>query len=280
MKKIKKSIKNFFVDVKNTFYNPKFYTKIKHKDWTAPFFMIIILSLVSSAILLVSFAPDLLKFSDEINTGEIAQIFPAELEIVVKNGVATSNVEEPYYFGQIAKDDNIKVNGNDDKTYAVVVNTKESITLEEARQFDAYLIIGQNALIGEENNELKAYFYSDIFQENEFTLNQDLIASWADKIKIWIKPFFYLIATVGFLFMTVFFSVGWFFLALIFSAATLLIMAIKDRHIKYGQAYKTTLYGLVPVIIVSILVPGNPIWLKLLLFAIVIWVNTEKKMFG
>ena len=216
--------------------------------------------------------PDMLKFANEIDTAEIKNHFPAELEINIKDGIATSNIEGPAYFGKIPADETAMY---EEKGHAVLLDTTNDYTLAELRQVDAYFVMTKDAFLGEDDGEVRLYYYADIFQDNEFTLNQEVIGEWLEVLKGFAKPIVYVLYAMAIGFITTFFSIGWFILAFFFSLVTMLIASIQKKEMRYAHAYKTTLYGLVPVMVIAIFAPGLPVLVKLLMFVIILLVNLK-----
>jgi hypothetical protein len=268
-----KTIKKFFTTIKDTFYNPSFYSQIKDIDGSKPVTLVLALSFISAIVLMSGSLPAMFNFAENVDTNEIKNYFPAELEITIKEGQATSSIEGPYYFGEIPEEETLK---EGDKTYAVLVDTTADYTLSQIKELDAYVVVTKDAFLGEEDNELRAYYYSDIFQDKEFTLNQSVIGGWVEQVKGWAKPIIVALYLGGVGMFSVIFSIGSFFLALLFSLMTMVIAAVKNRKMKYGQVYKTTLFGLVPVIVISLIAPGLPLWIKLVMFTIILSTNLEK----
>jgi hypothetical protein len=265
-------MKKILLDIKDSFYNPAFYSNIKDVKGRKPVLLIILITFLSVLIFMAPLFPKVLDFAESVKTSDVKKHFPSELEITVEDGLASSNIEGPYYFGEIPEENRSE---KDPKTYAVLVDTTSDYTLSELRDVDAYTIITKDAVLGEQDNELRAYYHSDIFENNDFTLNQKTIEGWLQAISGWVTPLLVTLYILAIGIATVSFSVSWFFLAIVFSLVTMAIAVMRKREMKYGLIYKTTLYALVPIIIISIFFPALPIWIKLLMFIIILWKNIE-----
>src|SRR6185369_13916449 len=118
--------------IKSSICDPAYYKELNEKtigySFKYFFSLIFLLSLLSTIIFSVIYVPKAKSFLDSLGPKMISY-YPAELEIKIKNGVATSNVTEPY---MIKIPDELKktpTSGNDSSNYEnlLVVDTTHDL---------------------------------------------------------------------------------------------------------------------------------------------------------
>src|SRR3972149_11286110 len=131
---------NFSKKIAKSIYGPEYYSKLLQK----PFFyslkyfylFIFLIALMGAAGLTISTAPKIKSFFNFVSDKVLNQ-YPQGLEIVVKNGIASSNVEEPYF---VPMKDFFENAGTKN---LIVIDTKDQFFIENFYAFNTACLLNE-----------------------------------------------------------------------------------------------------------------------------------------
>ena len=241
---------NFLNNIKNNFYNPRFYAGLKEQRLALSFryfFSIVaLLSIVLAFVFGVGLAP---TFSAE-NLRKFVDFYPPELAIQIKGGAISTNMAEPYGIKESADYQTQNVYTN-----FVVIDTKNDFSENLFKSYDTRVLLGKNYIVIAKNR--RQFQFDDLSGMPDFSVNQAKLFSWADLI----GNYHLLISLALFVFLFLaffgFFSVkliGLFILALII----FLLEKIKRVSLSYRNCYQIALHALtIPLILETIFVLAN-----------------------
>lgn len=244
---------NFLQTVKNSIYSPEFYKRIlkapPERDLSSSaykntpkepfkkgFLYFLLLSLVLTTVHVSTFTLSLLiNVPKEIQkfTSEVIDCYPKDLEIKIKNGVATTSANQPYKLPSCPA-----LAGNEGK---IVIDTATPFSPEKFKEYNAALwITKDSAVYQKDQNETRSYSFSQI---KDFTLNKLVITSFYNSFSPWIKfvgPILLLLSFLGIYLLFNFKLIYLFF----FAAIVWLISRLFKHDLTYNQSYKVGLYAI------------------------------------
>lgn len=267
----------FFQNLKSSIYSPKFYQELLAKpfSYSVKYFWIfaVVFSIVGASILSFTLVPAAKLFVGELGP-KIIDYYPAELQVTIKNGQVSTNVQEPYFLklpeGFDSKESNI--------TNALVIDTQNNFTLEKFQSYSTFAWLTKNSLVSFKQGGINI---QPIDKAANFYLDKSVISSFYDKFRPilnFIYPVIPAIVFIGYMFSFAFYMLYMFFGALIVWFAC----TIKGVKIKYFKAYQLGLHLLTPVIIIELLLKSFHIQNYIPFFGIILLfvfalVNINKK---
>lgn len=252
----------FLHTIKNSAYNPSFYRELMVKPVKSSVAFYIKLAAILTLILTVLFIPGLLFLARLDTYQKIANYYPQDLQIVVNQGLITSNVQEPYYIASPF--------GSNTAKNLVVIDTKTDFS---ATQFDTYkttAIIKKDmiAIRDGNNGQIKITQASQI---PNLTLNKQIVNNWTMKLYSWSK---YVLLVLVILLMILYFAFYAFKLVYLFFAAlgVWLIAIVMKRSMTYMKAYQIALHAMLIPLILELLALISGIRLPIFFFSIILWI--------
>jgi len=255
---------NIFVKIKNSIYGPEYYKEVLSKpfSYSLKYYLVfsLLLALVFAVFVTIKFFPAASFLATELE--KVPEHFPVNLEVVIKDGKASANVEQPYFVklprdfkqsGNILQDTSVIEN-------LIVVDTKNKFDLQTFQSYKTVALLTEDSIVYINNeNQITIASLSSV---KDFTLNREVVSGFIGKV----SPF------LGILYPLVFvFSYIGGFIALLFEMAYLLfgalliwlVAALLKLKIGYGKAYQLGLHLItLPVILcwIVLLLPfENPI---------------------
>ena len=270
---------NFLRKIKDSVYNPDFYSDLlKNNDKKLAlryfFKLSCFLALIMTIWFLIAFYPKFTSFTSKENIQTLISTYPEKLELVIKKGELSTNLEkEPYFIKG-----NADLNTSKNKTNFLVIDTKNEITLETFKKYDTLILLSKNTVMSQDNN------YKITIQElknfPDITLNKEKINNWAGVIQPKIK--YLLIIFIPLLFIAFFLSQLAHLIYLIFGALIIWgIIKLKSQNIGYKNSYKIGLYAISTASILSVIAfitsTRLPFLFYSLVLAIVVFINVKKQ---
>lgn len=235
-----------FKKIKNSIYNPNYYSELIEKpfSYSLKYYLVFTLLIAFLGMIILSFTavPSIKSFLDTVGS-DILNQYPNELEIVIKNGKASTNVSEPYF---VAASEEWK--GGEKNIF--VIDTKNPFSIEGFKNYQTECLLTQDSLACyDENGTIKI---TSLAQIPNFTLNKDTVSSFFNKITPFFKltyPIFIIGAWLG-----IFTGYTFRFVYLLFAAILVWIIAkIKKVKIGYGKSYQLSMHLLTLPIIITFL---------------------------
>jgi len=245
--------------VKDSIYNKDFYHQLKTQPWSFSLVyylkLISLLALIGTILLSLVLVPRLMGFLSVVPEKVLA-VYPAELEIVIENGIATANVEQPYFVNIVSQ---LETDYADGEVW-VVVDTETDNLLESFRVYSeersVFALIGREGVVLLEGEDLSKVTYHAFPRDIDLTVNQENLTKVVDTV----SGYFFLIPTLMVPIMFVVLLVGLllFALWLVFVTVVLLIVYTlardKGDRLTFGQMYRFTLHAVTLALILRVLV--------------------------
>jgi hypothetical protein len=205
--------------------------------------LVAILSVVSAIFPIYTIATSLQPEMKSM-LAKASTMYPKELEVKVKNGIVTTNVEEPYFI-KTPTDDKDEVEPN-----LIVIDTKTPFSVSQFDNYKSFVWVSKDAIYTKsQRNELKVYSLSKI---DELTINKSMVDQLIAKVSPWLViviPVLSVLIIIGLFIGYVFRLVYLFFLAL----CIFLMTKVMRCPISYGQSYTVGLYAMTLSFILGIL---------------------------
>jgi hypothetical protein len=275
---------NIFKQIGKSIYGPEFYTGLK-AETVGPAIkyylkLVLLVSIIPALSWTIFVFPDVRSLLEPQNVTSLVSVYPAELELKIKDGQFSTNVVEPYVIAvpggyEVEADSSEEVPKN-----LVVIDTSiESISPNILKENSALFFITKNSIIGAKDGGLQVIPMSE-YKDFSYTLNQSGLEKLAQKIAPILKGLLY--------FAPLFIYIGLFssgvmllIFVLIFALFAWLILVIKKNSLGYKYAFRVTVHaftlGLIADFVYSS-ITGQPLdWLITgLLTMIIVFVNIKK----
>lgn len=268
-------LKRFWNNIKNSFYNPEFYSQLRNKRFWRAILVLLGISMVSMltiCIMLVAAAGSfIMSFSSDDFVGTY---YPEGLELTAKDNRFYSNVEEPYVI-PLPQDDK---EGDEEYANAFVIDTSDNLTLDQIEAYDAFVVVTKNGIAGTEESGRMRVISLEQADLGDFVVNEENATTWANKglsfAKMAAIPLLLFLFVFGSVFMTM-----WHMFVLLFAALLVkIIAAIKKIEMTYPNAYVVALFSTIPVLILNMLFntfADIPTLIDILLFVIIVSINLK-----
>ena len=237
----------FFKNIQKSIYGPEFYQGLLAKPflYSLKYFAVfsLLMALVATIYLSVSVLPKVNTFLKSVGPA-VLDYFPDELEIVIKDGLASTNVSEPYFLEMPFNfPENLEMNPNV-RGYGIenllVIDTRsDEATLEEFKTYKTLVLLSRKTMISYDEDQVVIRSLVDM---PNFKLDKEVISSSLAKI----VPYFrfvgslFIIFVFGGYFSFVFFGK---MIYLFFAALLIWIVAkVKKVDIGYKKAYQLGLH--------------------------------------
>ncbi len=262
-------------DIKHSFYGPEAYTLVaqggRGQGVRFAFISGSVIAIMALLGTVVGFGY-ILK-SDFITT--VTDLYPNELVLTIKDGVASTNVNEPYV---IPFPSGWKQDAKEPKNL-VVIDTTHSLSIDEVKAYDAGMVIGDKSFYSKDKESIRITDISSVAKN--YTLTKTIVDSYARTL----HPVFYILLVIApfivFFFVTLFAGLYYLLVGLFGALLVLLITKLRGWSLSYKQAYAVALFAQMPVAIVGVLLGvlsfPSSFWLNLALFAVIVLVNFNTK---
>jgi hypothetical protein len=231
---------NFLNKIQSSIYSPEFYSKIAKQSFGSAISYYLILSLlltvITAAFPIYSF---LTGGRNEIQTfaDQIKDIYPSELEVEVKNGAVTTNVEEPYFIPVPTEDKNASAEGN-----LVVIDTKTPFSAKQFNEYRTFVWVTKDTLVMKSDDDSAQLRSFDLSEVSDVTLNKNSVNSFIAKFTPWLN-LVYPVVVILIVFGVFMLYTSRLVYLLLLSAVIMLLLKLIKKPLKYADAYKTGLYA-------------------------------------
>ncbi len=240
----------FIENIKSSIYNPAYYSEILTKPFSYSLRYFLSLAALAALISTVIFSfvtlPKINKAIGEI-VPNILNYYPDDLEVTVKDGKVSTNVQEPYFIKLPAdlKDSNT---GTEDKPAKeeienlLVIDTTAPLSLDTFNNYKTFVLLNRDSVIYRESSG--SMKIQPLEQGFNGIVTKAKVSSAMDKITPYIKSISYIL--VPFVFIGLFFgSIFVYLLYLLFGAAVIWLAAkIRNRNLGYGVSYRVGLHAI------------------------------------
>ena len=269
--------------IKSSIYDRAFYRGLLQKPFKSSlgyfFSLVVLLSLISSVVFSFSAVPAAHSFLNSLG-GKILDYYPDGLEVTIKDGHASTNVEEPY---RLPIPDEMKHAGNftEENTGAenlLVIDTKAEFTVAQFESQKTLALLTRNEFIYKDKSQIRI---QSLDRVPNTTITKELISQFVGKAQPVLNFIVFFLPVLIFLGLGLLYS-GLLTYLLFGALLVWLVAKIKKIKISYGKAYQIALHAATAGILVDWLiftfVPGAHIPLVFtVLLVLVAWCNLGKE---
>lgn len=278
--------------IRASIHNPEFYKGLLSRkiSWSFKYFFsfILILAVVSTAVFGWRAVPAVNSFLNNL-APTILEYYPDELEIVIKDGEASSNVAEPYVIKLPAElmsnapesaPPNEPLDAENDIENALVINTKSSlIDWKEFKEYKALALLSKDAIVFmDKNGGIRIQPLKDF---PNATINKKEITTLLERIAPLAK--FAAPILVFLIFLAVYAALTFKLVYLVIAALLVWLIGAKFKKIEIGykKAYQIGIHAMTIAILAEALLRilfGTRVpFLFTLLTLLVVWFNLKPK---
>lgn len=239
-------MKKVIQNIKNSFYNPSFYRNTLNKSFGESVQTLLLVSLFSTVAWFVALLPGILDVKDYL-LDTVSQ-YPEDLVIEIKDGQVSINANEPFFID--LPETEVDESG-EEFSRLVAIDTRPQVSIEDMENYDAYVLVTQNRIFYPEDRGIQSY---DLSEVEDFVLDQEIINEYTEIFSPLIWPFIIFINLVA----SVVMGAGTFLLYMLtlipLALVTKLIAWLKKAPLKYKDAYKLSMYAIIPAMIIDIVI--------------------------
>ncbi len=275
-------MKNFFEKVKQSIWDNNFYAVMDSrtmKETFKYFFSLLLLTVFLSTVVITIFVvPAGLSFLRK-SADLVATRYPAELQIVLGGGLATTTPAGVFSFSfpkELIGSEGQAVLSKQGLDHFLVVDTRGNLT--DLKQFESartMTLLTRNSFVVKKQNG--GFEVHTIPTDMKLAVNKVSIGMWMQKAISLVKFILPILIIIGFIVLFIGSVVKYFIFAIIAGAVLWLIALLAKRRGKYKQFLKTALYAItLPIIFdfLMILITGYGRGLPLffaIAIAVVVW---------
>lgn len=256
---------NIFIKIKNSFYNPKYYSEIAEKPFSyfSKYYLTfaLLFALVFTIVITAGFIPLMIMVYEKVP--QVANYFPQELSLNIKNGKVTTNVKEPYFIkipadlknsiGKLNSGDT-NPNGNsikasmDNLENIVVIDTKNKFDIDTFKSDKTFILLNSDTIAYmNRDNQISINSLSLV---KDFSLDRSKVSDFINKAKPYLNVIYPIVFIGAFILGFIFILVKMVYL--FFGALLIWLVAkIKGLKIGYKKSYKLGLMLMTPAIIIT-----------------------------
>ena len=243
----------FLKNVKNSIYNPKYYQELLNRPFSYSVKYFFKFSLVFSLLFVLIFSTFIFpKINRELKNfiTESVNNYPDELEVSVKNGSVSTNVEEPYFIKTPSSWKGEQQEGVNNFENLIVIDTKSEPDVGNLEKYNTASLITEKYIVYEAEDGKITIQPLEKFPN--MVINEKNVNSFIERYSPYLK-FIYIPLVFAFFIFAVFFLI--FRLIYLFFAALFiwLIASIKGVKINYSKAYQMGMHLMtLPLILISL----------------------------
>ncbi len=234
-----------FTTIKDSIYNPGFYLEQKDAPGKSAFKYFLKLELLGALVSLIIlgflFIPSITRVFSPEGIQKITNYFPAELQIVVKNGQVSTNVPEPYHmpYSSDVMETSRRAPHPDN---FLVIDTKTSFTMETFSRSNTVIFIGKDYIAVQKRNGRLTVEPLKTFPD--MTIDRVKLAEWAEKFRsvVFSTPSILIVLLISF--VAIFGASAFTHVIMILPLSLVAWIILKSQKIvfTYKQVYKLGLY--------------------------------------
>ena len=253
--------------IKSSIYDPQYYQGLINRPFSYSVKYVFSFTFILALLLMVEFSifslPQFMSGLNELGPS-VVNSYPDELQVVVKNGMASTNVKEPYYVKNFdsLKEAEVGIYENTPKNF-IVIDTKSKASIEDLQKHDTlFLITETHFMYQEESGKVTAQSLADI---PDVVINKVSVSQFVDEYSPYLKIFIPVIyiSILIFVYIYVLFNLVY----LLFVALLIWFVAsLKKIKLGYKKSYQISIHLMtLPALIILLLPSTFPFAFTLLL---------------
>jgi len=229
---------NIFIKIKNAIYNPEYYKEVIEKpfSYSLKYLLVfaLLFALVFAIVATIKFIPLANMLSEK--APQLANYFPQELTITIKDGKASTNVVEPYFIKtpQEYKEKGDKKLNTPEIDNLIVIDTKNKFDLDTFKSYKTFALLNEeNIIYLDKENKISITSLSKV---DSFSLNREVISGFVNAA----KPFFVILYPAVFVgtYIIGYMSIILKMVYLLFGALLIWLVAkVKGIKLGYKKSY-------------------------------------------
>lgn len=238
----------FFQTILQSIYGPEFYKKLAKTSLGSAFgyyfLLSLLLTIISTLALTLPISAGVKEFTDKL-IPEVVNKYPQNLEVRIKDGKVSTNVEEPYFIKMPRQSSSAK-----DVENILVIDTKTPFSDDTFAKYKTIAVLTKDHFYYRDENkhEIRGNELTGI---SDFTVSPQVVQSGLEKI----KPYFGFVTPLILVFMFFITYLGYTFglIKVLFIALVLfLLLKLIKPALSYKESLKTTLFGITFALILEI----------------------------
>ena len=242
--------------IKSSIYDPQYYQGLTKRPFSYSVKYIFSFTFILALLLMIEFSiftlPQFMSGLNELGSS-VVNNYPEELQVVIKDGTASTNVKEPYYIENpdSLKETEVEIHGNTPKNL-VVIDTKNKTSVEDLQKYDTFFLITKtHFMYQEESGKITAQSLVDM---PDVVIDKASVSRFVDEYSPYLK-FFIPIAYVGiliFVYVYVLFNLVY----LLFAALLVwFVSSLKKIELDYKGSYQVSMHLMTLPALVGLLLP-------------------------
>lgn len=266
---------NFLHQVKSSIYDPDFYSALASKPVGKSlkyyFELASVIALLTTITFSVFVLPKIESFIDSFGS-TIVSSFPAELEVKVREGKVSINVEEPYIV-PVPKDFEVEAKKPEYENM-LVINTKESFDLEKFENYKTFAFINEGSFVYK--NDSGRVTIQSLNSVPNLTINRTTVSDWVSKTQPFVRALPFMLPVLAFLAILIAYAFNLIYIAIV-SIFVWLLMKLRKIETSYKKSFQIALHAVtLPTLlffVFSMSGIGGFAFLPTLLLLVVVWIN-------
>lgn len=231
--------------VKDSIYGPEFYKKQKGESLGQAFGYFFKFLLLYVAITVLIFAiitiPGISKFLSSEFVSQVTSYYPAELQVTVKGGHASSNVDEPYSIALPTNANTQTSKTQQSVTNLVVIDTTHPLVIEDFAKYHTFLLVTKDYIVSQGRDG--KITLNSLASMPDVVVDKASVGGFMNKAIPYVKmiiPFMIIGFYIG---IYVYNTIAYLFILVISSFILWLIFKLQKKHLSFGTCYKLGLYA-------------------------------------
>jgi hypothetical protein len=242
-----------FVRIRNGFYGPAAYADAAQQIFPKGISYAFSIGLIGAITVVILLIPVVVRVAKiDITQAAVEKVYPGDLEIVIKNGVATTSAAQPYFLALQDVFPGAEIPPSPNTTepkHLLAIDTTHSLTLEEVRAMDSFAVLGEKTIYFKKNDaEIRSYSLAEI---KELTINKSEATRLAMKVLPILRTMMYFLPVVAFVFILLFSAVGHIMLGFIAAFIVKFVTGIRGYTLQYEQAFVVALFAMIPIAVLG-----------------------------
>jgi membrane associated rhomboid family serine protease len=261
-------------------HSPEFYQSIPRRPIGSALSYFLFLCLPAALVGAIPTVAAMVRISDAAPyIQEIFDAYPAELELRIRHGSLSSNVDEPFFVAQTRL---LSQDGNTPRHLAVI-DTSTPVSAEQFAAYDALIWVTRDRLLTRDPNSPRGFSATDLPEAGDFTIDRWLAGRTSTALQGWLPAL-----GLGMAALALIFSYCSSAIRLIYMLPTALLVLgitrVAGTKLDYAGAYKTGVFGMTAALGVETVVSlthgltgfgGVPFMFTLVTLGVV-WINVRR----
>ncbi len=225
----------------------------------------------------VLFVPQGIRFIKEEAPALVKKYYPDGLVITVIRGEASSNATEPYVIPAEGVAKEALRGSRIDNLF--VIDTKNEFNKKTFESYKTFALLTKGEIVTQ--SDRGQISIQDLSDAPDIVVSEEVLLAWVEKVRESLSIFVPAGIAVTFVVIILGFSL-YLVPLLLFALIPFFLAWVKKIPLTYGGAYKMSMYAVVPGLLLKTIFNASgfffvPIYLSLLVFMLIIFLNVREK---